>query len=718
MSTSVLIVERPGQFRDGLLREVSQRGAEAHVRDDAMEALASLDRMTPNVVLVSDDPGPPGALGLCRLLQRKLQKAAVYRLGEPSSGDQLDSRSLLLPRALGAGAIISAILGTEPEQAARTAHRAWNAPLGGLELGPLAIGIGARWLTGRLQLIAAGTEREISFVRGMPVYARSSVLSERLGALGLRLGVFNETQLDQALDHAQTHAVRLGVALLELGALSAPRLFGLLSTQLLEQLVAACNAGPCHARFVLDHAPAARSPLLRMSMLTALLHAAQALPADDVERALDELAERPLVSETLPAQVQQWLSDLQLHDAVQLGIQSNSVRALRARLRETISAQAKPPEQSADTFTYALLRSGALRMSGPLPALAPEQRKAAHSLSPNSLANAAVRCAQSNFDAWPLSALTRARTPLEQSIDDYLHGKRPPETARALALSGPEAEIDARQAEVYALHFGASGGQPLWLGAEHTRGVTVGDLRMRCHGLLKRVAALEAEHVAALPRMQLLQTRAQVERALVMLGGDGRTGLSSNPAAPLISSAPPSSSSQPAQRIVSSAPPQRVASGRPEREPVALQASPAPALQASELALMSAVEPMLESGKWHELRTLIEARGGDPRKLPAALGLLYAIALKEDRAADPAETNKFAIQADALGIHAMSQLLSVAEQSATALVIAKRLLRRRPLDWNQKPPARVSVLLVLAALLFGAVVGFVLHPGLLSPFWK
>src|SRR5262245_21871846 len=136
MSTSVLIVERPGQFRDLLLREVSQRGVEAHVRDDAMEALAALERLAPKIVVVSDDPGPPGALGLCRLVQRKLSDASVYRIGEPSFSDQLDERSLLLPRAVGVTAIASAILDKKPSNEASpwVAHRAWEGPVGSLEL--------------------------------------------------------------------------------------------------------------------------------------------------------------------------------------------------------------------------------------------------------------------------------------------------------------------------------------------------------------------------------------------------------------------------------------------------------------------------------------------------------------------------------------------------------------------------------------------------------
>ena len=504
MSTSVLIVERPGQFRDGLLREVTAQGAEAHVRDDGMEALASLERLKPNIVLVSDDPGPPGALSLCRLMRRKLRDASVYRLGEPSLADIIDERSMLLPRAVGAPAIASALLNRATTW---TTHRAWSAPLGSLELGPLLIAIGTRWLTGRLLLTRPGTEREISFVRGVPVHARSSVLSERVGAIGIRRGLFNETQLEQALDLAHSRGLRLGEALLELGALDAPRLFGVLSAQLVEQLAAACNAGASQARFMLDQTEALRGSLLRLSPMTGLLHAVQQTPIEDVERVLDELAERTLVGQVLPRVVEQWLSDLQLPGAAQLA-QAGSVRALRTSVREGLPANDVPLRVSPDSVTLTLLRSGAFSMTGRTSMVPNDLRAGIRTLSPPSIASAVVRCAHSSFEDWGVSAFAQARTPLEQGIDEYLHGKRPPLAARAAALLGPEADFDEAHAEVYALYLRTGGGPRPFIGFPAAVGGTLVDLRTRCHELQKRLDALEAEHTAPIARAQIVQTRA------------------------------------------------------------------------------------------------------------------------------------------------------------------------------------------------------------------
>ncbi|HTU61768.1 MAG TPA: DUF4388 domain-containing protein, partial [Polyangiales bacterium] len=256
MTTRVLIVERPGPFRDELLHEMSQRGVEAHVRDDAMEALASIERLTPHVVVVSENPGPPGAVGLCRVLQRKLSHAQVYRMGEPSLGDQLEERSLLLPRTGGASAVVAAILDKDKanDNANGVAPRAYEGAVGSLELGPLLIAIEARWLTGRLTLTRPGTEREIVFVRGQPVFARSSVLGDRLGAIAVRRNVVSEAQVEHAVDVARARGVRLGVAMLDLSMIDSVVLMRLLAQQLLEQLTAACNGGATHARFVIDRA--------------------------------------------------------------------------------------------------------------------------------------------------------------------------------------------------------------------------------------------------------------------------------------------------------------------------------------------------------------------------------------------------------------------------------------------------------------------------------
>jgi hypothetical protein len=515
MTTRVLIVERPGPFRDELLQEMSQRGVEAHVRDDAMEALASLERLTPHVVLVSDNPGPPGALGLCRVLQRKLSHALVYRMGDPSLGDQLEERSVLLPRSAGASAVAGAIFDKDKanDNAHAIAPRAYEGSVGSLELGPLLVAIESRWLTGRLTLTRPGTEREIVFVRGQPVYARSSVLGDRLGAIAVRRNVLTEQQVEHAVDVARARGVRLGVAMLDLSMLDAVALMRLLATQLLEQLTAACNGGATNARFVSDRGVISRYPLQRMASMTALLHAAAQMTDADLATVLDELSEQALETQA-QGSVERFLSDLHLSEAVPLsGTTIDSVRTLRARLRAALPAKSTDRLEHPDVIALSLLRSGAFRMhqlQNPTHADVPA---GVRSLTPPSLVNAAVRCAHSDLSHWPLSEIARARTPLEQAVDVSLHGKRPPELARALALHGPEVDCDERFRDVYELLLR----DPDLLTADAWSSAPVSEVRLRCHAQLKQVDALEADNLGGLCRAQLLQTRERIERVLALL---------------------------------------------------------------------------------------------------------------------------------------------------------------------------------------------------------
>jgi hypothetical protein len=63
-------------------------------------------------------------------------------------------------------------------------------------------------------------------------------------------------------------------------------------------------------------------------------------------------------------------------------------------------------------------------------------------------------------------------------------------------------------------------------------------------------------------------------------------------------------------------------------------------------------------------------------------------------------------------------MLDVPAGSAAALVIAKRALRRRPIEWTRKASGRASVMFVLFALLCGAGVGLLLSPQLMTLFLK
>ena len=72
------------------------------------------------------------------------------------------------------------------------------------------------------------------------------------------------------------------------------------------------------------------------------------------------------------------------------------------------------------------------------------------------------------------------------------------------------------------------------------------------------------------------------------------------------------------------------------------------------------------------------------------------------------------IDPDRLAIRSVAAMLGADERSATAIVVAKRLLRRNPDRWKTATAKRrTSVLAVILALLFGSAVGL-LASGLLS----
>lgn len=284
---------------------------------------------------------------------------------------------------------------------------------------------------------------------------------------------------------------------------------------------------------------------------------------------------------------------------------------------------------------------------------------------------------------------------------------------------------------------------------------------MRCHAQLKRVDALEADNLGGLCRAHLLQSRERIERALAFLPAPESTASRLTTPPPPPSPAPPvgylgaGQSIAPARpsmsiRATGSMPPMQLSAASPvafvpeqplvaedlleipelpplDTEPAKLEAPavpapPKPAFNVEERALLEAAEPLLQQSRWRDLRLLLALDSASAETLPPVLALLYAVALKEDQLQSKhSKHDPFAGQAGAaesIAISVVQKLFALPEASVIPVMMAKRLLRRRPLDWKQKPPARVSAMLVGSALLLGALVGFLLHPRLLGLFWK
>ncbi len=705
MNPSLLIIERPGSFRDALVSEIQLSGAQPHVRDDAMDALAAVRELSPDLVLVSEDPGPPGAASVCRLMRRSFSNASVFRLGDPAERDLLDEQSPFVPRAIGAVAIARFLLqrAENRNDAADVPHRAWDAPVGSLELGPLLTAVADRRLTGRLVLSGQSVERELAFARGMLVWSRSSVFSERLGQVALRQNLLNPQQLDQALDLARSSERRLGEVLVERGTFDAPKLFVLLCAQFTEQVAAACNNGAVQARFVLDESVVQQNASLRLHPLSAMLIAVRKTAKEDIGRVLDQLADRTVSAESVSAAVKSWLAAAGVPDVTQLLTSVTSVRVLRERLRERFPKDGSDVE--ADAITLALLRAGALKLPGRASLVPADLRTGMTTLSPPSVASAVVRCARATFDDWPLTALRQARTPLEAALDAYLQGPKSADAARAAALRGPSAEASEVDPELLSLSLRASGSHArhpgTWL--QVTPGASAREVRLACHALLARLDGQVDDPERPVERLRRAELRAALRRALAALDAAGVLEAQR-------ASEPPAASAKPAAMIASG--------DRASREAVSAIKDRLSHTHAGDPLLLSQVEPLVQQARWSELKTLLA--GEDQGKtLSPAFTLLYAIALKEDASSqESAHGTRHGVDAEALGIAAVSELLSIPPHSATALVIAKRTLRRRPLEWTRKASGRASFFFVLLALLLGAGVGTLLSPQLLQLFTR
>ncbi len=126
------------------------------------------------------------------------------------------------------------------------------------------------------------------------------------------------------------------------------------------------------------------------------------------------------------------------------------------------------------------------------------------------------------------------------------------------------------------------------------------------------------------------------------------------------------------------------------------------------------LEPLLRAGDWD---AVLRALGPDDHagRLPPNLGLVYAIALREKETSAESERPRESKGAEAtdLAIRCTAGLLGVSTDSALALVVAKRLLRRNPVGWQKRPapPARVSALIMVAALAIGSALGWLVASG-------
>ncbi len=93
--------------------------------------------------------------------------------------------------------------------------------------------------TGRLLVRRGRVSKTIELVLGHPVSIQSSLRDETLGQLLLSAGIISDAQHRQALERAAREQIRIGEALIALGALTPEQLAGHLTAQLRHKLIGA-----------------------------------------------------------------------------------------------------------------------------------------------------------------------------------------------------------------------------------------------------------------------------------------------------------------------------------------------------------------------------------------------------------------------------------------------------------------------------------------------
>ena len=119
---------------------------------------------------------------------------------------------------------------------------------------------------------------------------------------------------------------------------------------------------------------------------------------------------------------------------------------------------------------------------------------------------------------------------------------------------------------------------------------------------------------------------------------------------------------------------------------------------------LAQIERLVGRNQWAEVCSLLAPEPGAVERLPPTLALVYAVALKESA--------PNARDGDRRAIGAVADILGISRESALALVLGKRLTRRR--NWGETPaPSKAfSAFVVIGGLAIGTLVGW-----LISHWW-
>lgn len=147
------------------------------------------------------------------------------------------------------------------------------------------------------------------------------------------------------------------------------------------------------------------------------------------------------------------------------------------------------------------------------------------------------------------------------------------------------------------------------------------------------------------------------------------------------------------------------APAQPEPEP---EREPTRGVVTSVDPRVAEVEKLLSVNDWQAAAAKL---GADVGKLPPTLALIVAIARNE--AAKDGDSD-----ARDLAFRCTASLMNMPEESEIVRILARRLLRKNPVRFGQRPapPAKTSAFIVLITLALGGGIGWLLSSGMIQRF--
>lgn len=676
---ALLLVEAPGEARDALSQAAQDKGATVHTRDDAMQALAEIGDLRPQVVLVGADPGPPGAMSLCRILERKLAGATIYRLGDPSERVVLESSARCLPAALSATEVVERIFPQDQEVTEQALSQS-EVVLAPLQFGAVMLRAADHAFSGRLWITADGGQWEVEFLHGAAVASRSDVGAERLGRLAVEMQMVDAGTVERGLDHARAKGTRMGEALLALGALDGHQLHRLLSEQHARRLSTLCTLGASRLRVVESRGEVPQESLLRVAPMTALARALVAVPKDEREALLKPVLKQRFTEARSSRETDAFLAQLGISDLSALIPHTRTLLSLSELITPTVDAE---QGLSPSDVLLLLLWSGRLQV----------QKEGEGESSTGRLASI---LSQPELPQLPHFAGAEAPT-LPAAVRDYLAPSSGSARAQRVAvLAGPAAEGSEALAGLLArYHVDGVQRSPLRvLGLDQVRSATeVRRAYLRAVSVLDELPDARPGDALAARRAEL---RLRYEQAYAAL-------TSTDEANPVEDG----EALAELEVLEASEPPP------PPPPKEAKRRGPPPPVPSDEGTISTEMELLIQHNRWADLVALLEQASTPLAKQPHAVRLLYAVAQREAVAGDSQVAG--AMSPEQIAIDALAGLLHTPPTSTAPVLLAKRILRkRRPIEWHEPATGRLSILVAACALIAGAAVGLLIqHSGLL-----